>query len=192
MKKILMPDIITDNISIVYRNTITALSSLLISVLVMACDLTDLRDVGSRDKWWQYTRIGSDFADDLVGISSVIVIALMVLFALYGSVSHILLRRKRWDVLRFGGPVAIGGFGFAVIRGLFQHWAWWIVRWEEASIIRDFLFGTLMFILAGVIGGVFIGAIVSIAVILVSCPILYPIRWVVDKRSHKDAPNYKT
>ncbi len=80
--------------------------------------------------------------------------------------------------------MAIGGIGFAVIRGLFQHWAWWIVRWEEANIIRDFLFGTFMFIIAGGIGGLFVGAVVSVAVVLASYLILYPIRLLLDKQSH--------
>jgi hypothetical protein len=40
----------------------------------------------------------------------------------------------------------VGAVGFALIRGLFWHLAWHIMRWNEASVIRDIIFGTIMWV----------------------------------------------
>lgn len=191
MKKFFLSGYVSENSLRVFRKTFTKFIPFLISLLLTACNFTDWGEFGSREKWWQYTRIGSDFADNLVGISTVIVIALIILIALYGSVLFFLFCREDWKVLRFSIPLVIGGIGFALIRGMLQHLAWWIVRWEESNFIRDFLFGTIWFTIAGGIYGVFIGSVVSAAIILASYPLLFPIRWLLKKFNRKIELNHK-
>lgn len=126
--------------------------------------------------WWRYTQLDSDFAEDLVGISAVVVIGLIFLAGILGWGVLLLGRRGETGIKLIVAQLLIGCLGFAVIRGVVQHWSWWIQRWDQASIFADFVCGTVMFGCIGFVAGFCIATTIMAATALVCAPLLFAIR----------------
>jgi hypothetical protein len=133
----------------------------------------DLRESGP---WWRYTLMGSDLAEDLIGISAVVVIGLIFAAGVVGWGRLLLSRRGEAGVKLITAQLLIGCLGFAVVRGIVQHWSWWIIRWDEASIFKDFICGTVWFCCIGFIAGFFVAMLVMVVTAAACVPILLLVR----------------